>query len=315
MCNQQPSIIKKPWGAFRTLWLFALFAVVQLFINGCNSEEGNHKPTLFLKTGVAYTADGAYISAGGKIRIGIQASGGGVALTYLRIEKQTASGITTQVDKGIYIGEEGLDEDFLFSKDTTSVETWKIMVMNADRDTVSRSFRIYKDSGTSYGDINFFPSIIMGLQDNTDHDQYLDLENGLSYHSANIAGHEAEINWLGYYYVTSGLPSPSFTCPGYTASITYYPELGSWPVKSSTVYDYVTSDNNLISFEQFDAAQNDSLLVSGFKPEKVSGNCKYCYTGKVVPFKTQSGKYGLIKVIRADQVAGGTMELSVKVQK
>jgi hypothetical protein len=315
MYTLQPINKKRPQGGFFTLWLFLFLTILSLSIFSCSPEDNPGKSTLFLKTGVAYTANGAYVPLGGKIRIGIQASGGGSPLTYLRIEKITSSGTFTQLDKGIYVGNEGFDEDFIFSKDTNSFERWKVLMMNADRDTVSMSFNVFRDSGSSYGDITFIPSITMGLQGNTLYDQYLDLENGVSYNSSNVQGHEADINWLGYYYVTSGLPSPSFTCPGYTASIAYYPELGSWPVKSSTVYDYVTSDNNLISIEQFDAAENDSLLVSGFKPEKVSGNCKYCYTGKVVPFKTQSGKYGMIKVIRADQVADGTMELSIKVQK
>jgi hypothetical protein len=47
----------------------------------------------------------------------------------------------------------------------------------------------------------------------------------------------------------------------------------------------------------------------------VSGNCKYCYTGKIIPFKTQEGKYGLIKVLHADEVSTGYMELEIKVQE
>lgn len=71
----------------------------------------------------------------------------------------------------------------------------------------------------------------------------------------------------------------------------------------------------MISGAQFDAAENDSLLVSGYKPENVSGLCKYCYTGKVVPFKTAGGKYGMVKVITADEKEGGSMEIAIKIQQ
>lgn len=70
-----------------------------------------------------------------------------------------------------------------------------------------------------------------------------------------------------------------------------------------------------MTISQFDAAMNDSLLVTAFKPDKVSGNCKYGYTGKVIPFKTQEGKYGMIKVIHADEKEDGIMEIAVKIQK
>ena len=86
-------------------------------------------------------------------------------------------------------------------------------------------------------------------------------------------------------------------------------------MKNSTLYDYKTSDNDLVSEAQFDAAMNDSLLVAGYKPQNVSGLCKFCYTGKVIPFKTTGGKYGMVKVIRADETEGGSMEIAVKIQE
>ena len=48
------------------------------------------------------------------------------------------------------------------------------------------------------------------------------------------------------------------------------------------MYDYYTSDNNLVTPAQFDLASNDSLLVNAYRPGSVSGQSKYAYTGKVV---------------------------------
>ncbi|NVO20201.1 MAG: hypothetical protein HXX13_10900 [Bacteroidetes bacterium] len=304
---------QKPQSFLKASWL-SVFLGFLIFVS-CSKETSEHKTTLFLKTGTGFTADGASIPVGGTIRIGVQASGSGSALTYIRIDRITAYDTLVQLDRGIYAGSDGYEADFVFSKDTSEVETWVITVMNADRVLASKSLVIKRGTGTAYGDINYFPSISLGMQSNSATEQFLDVDKGIAYTVGNLNGHEADIDMICYYYITSGLSSPTFTCPGYTAAVAYYPMLNSWQTKCTTLYDYRSTDNNLISIDQFDAAQNDSLLVTAYKPDKVSGNCKYCYTGKVVPFKTQAGKYGLIKVLRADETETGSLEVSVKVQK
>ncbi len=272
-------------------------------------------PTLYLKTGASYTADGDTIPLGGHIRIGILASGGGVALTYIRIDRISGDHTVNELDQGIYNEQSVMDQDFIFSKDTTSKETWVVFLMNADRQVITRSFVVYKGAGTAFGGILYYPSITLGFQSNSTFPHYLDAHLGQAFTESTVSGHESEIDMLGYYYVTSGNPSPTLTCPGYTAAVGYYPSLTSWPVKNSILYDYYTSDNQLISTSQFDAAANDSLLVYGFRPGSVSGNCKFCYDGRVIPFKTNDSKYGLIKVIRADQSENGSIEIAIKIQE
>jgi hypothetical protein len=71
------------------------------------------------------------------------------------------------------------------------------------------------------------------------------------------------------------------------------------------MYDYYTSDNNLVTPAQFELAANDSLLVNAYRPGSVSGQSKFAYTGKVVPFRTADGRYGLLRVIRADETPAG----------
>ncbi len=310
------TVFKKPQPFSKGLWLlFFSITVSGIMISSCTKDEEIAKSSLILKTGAIYTQNGAYIPVGGTIKIGVLASGAGSPLTYIRIDRITAYDTLTQLDRGIYIGSEGLDSDYTFSKDTASVEVWRVVVMNADRDTAMRTLTIYRGSGTAYGPVHHFENIKLGLQNNNLSGQFLDANTGSVFDANSVSGHESEIDILAYFYITSGLPSPTFTCPGYTAASGYYPQLNSWPVKNNTLYDYITSDNNLITISQFDAAENDSLFVTAYKPDKVSGNCKYGYTGKVIPFKTQEGKYGLIKVIHADETESGTIEISLKIQK
>jgi hypothetical protein len=150
---------------------------------------------------------------------------------------------------------------------------------------------------------------------NNEFDHFLDLKTGIGYDQPDVTGHEPEIDLAAFFYITSGKPSPTLTCPAYPSAQTWYPVFEGWPVKNSTLYDYKTVDNDLVTSEQFDAAENDSLLVVGYKPQNVSGLCKFCYTGKIVPFKTADGKHGMIKVIRADEQDDGSMEIAVKIQQ
>lgn len=316
MDNLNPLAHKKPHYPLKGVWLFvlSLLAGHALFWS-CAKDEAISHANLILKTGVTYTLNGASIPVGGKISIGVMASGAGVPLTNIRIDRLSGSDTLTQLDRGIYAGNEGLDADFTFSKDTSATELWRIMVMNSDRDTAIKTLLVLRGSGTAYSPINYFSSIKFGLQGNNAIGHFVDVNTGNVFDANSVAGHESEIDVIAYYYITSGLPSPTFTCPGYTAAIGYYPQMSGWPVKNSILYDYQTSDNNLVTTDQFDSALNDSLLVSAYKPDKVSGNCKYGYTGKVIPFKTQEGKYGMIKVLQADEREDGTMEIAVKIQK
>jgi len=307
---------RKPYCPSKGVWFFFFSALLlSTLISACSKDETVRHTTLFIKTGASYTPDGAHISLGGSIKIGIQASGAGAKLTYYHIEKIVGTDTINLLDKGIFIGNEGLDVDFNSPKDTSAVETWRIVVMNSDRYVVSKSLKFYKGSGTAYNPIYSYDSIKLSFQNSDIYGHYLDVHTGNVYTNANVAGHESEVDLLVYYYVTSGLPSPTFICPGYVSVVGYYPNLDTWPVRNNILYDYYSSDNNLVSIHQFDAAKNDSLLVSAYKPDHTSGNSKYGYTGKVVPFKTQEGKYGLIKVIHADQIDNGMMEIAVKIQQ
>jgi hypothetical protein len=297
------------------LYKFVLtFILLPLLFISCEKDEPVHKATLLLKTGALYTPNNAQVRLGGTIRIGVLASGSGAPVTYLQILRIIGNDTVVQVDRGIFT-EEVFDEDFTFSKDVAPSEEWRILVMNADRQTAVESIIINRAEGSDWKPIKHFPSLELSFQDNPAGNWFLDVDNGVIYTSSTVTAHEQDVDVVGYFYYTSGVPSPSLTCPGYTSAIAYYPEMQGWPVKNAVTYDYITSDNNLISPQQFDEVINDSLLVTGYKPDKVSGNCKFAYTGKVIPFKTQTGKYGMIKVEQADEDSAGIMKLSIKIQE
>ncbi|MFH1118579.1 MAG: hypothetical protein V1775_02065 [Bacteroidota bacterium] len=66
---------------------------------------------------------------------------------------------------------------------------------------------------------------------------------------------------------------------------------------------------------QFDAVQNDGIVLDSFDTENDFRKAKLLTAGDVYCFKLQNGKYGLLKVIEVTGAATGTLEIAIKVQK
>lgn len=295
------------------LFIF-LFASILFF--SCQKEElSETNPFILLKSGDEFTGNESYIPIGGKMTFGISAVGDGATITNLTVQRITDTEIITELDQGMFIKKGGLDTNLVFFKGAAEKEIWRFIIMNDHRDTASISTVIYKGEGSAYGPINYFPSITIGYQNNTNLPYYIDLNTGIAYDNTTVAGNEELIDLVSYYYLNSGVSSPTLSCPAYETARTHYDVINSWATQNSTLYDYYTCDNDIVSISEFDASQNDSLMVSAYTPNSVSGTCKFCYTGKIIPFKTTDGKYGLIKVIKADEVNTGSIEIAVKIQK
>jgi len=286
-----------------------------LMLAGCTPEDPETTPLVLLKGGGTYTADGSAVAPGGTLRFGLSVSGGGGAITNLVVRRISDGVAVTEADRGMYISYGGLDTTLTYTRGYGQAEKWVFSVMNSHRDTASASLTVLRGAGSAWGEINYHPSIRIGLQENSSLPHFVDLHSGTAWDAAGVAGHEAEVDMAAFWYLTSGTSSPTLTCPAYSSALTYYPLFGSWSVKNQTMYDYYTSDNDLVTPAQFELADNDSLLVNAYRPGSVSGQSKFAYTGKVVPFRTADGKYGLLRVIRADETPSGEMEIAVKIQK
>ncbi|HOZ15477.1 MAG TPA: hypothetical protein PLH91_06970 [Tenuifilaceae bacterium] len=299
---------------------FGIIIILILALFACKKDESTAVPPLIvLKIGDGYTSDLQEIPAGGSLKFGVKAYSKGDIITNLRIQRFADGKKITEEDKGLY-NKDSIVQDFSYNKSLAEQEVWTFFVMNSNRDSVSVSLTVNLGIGYDYGQIYHFPSLKIGFQNNTEYPNYLDLHTGLRYTKDNVSGHEADIDLVGFFYVTSGKDSPTLCCPGYTGSSSItaperYPEIASWTIRRSTLYDYNSSDNNLVSVEEFEKATTDSLLTASYIPEKVSGLCKYTTAGRIIPLKTEDGKYGLIRVIHADLNDEGYMEIEVKIQK
>lgn len=301
----------------KKLLFITAFPMLLLFVSCKQENIDRTAPILVLKTG-DFTQNGTSVPVGGKLKFGITATEGSAPLTNIRIKRSSDGIEKTELDQGVFIQTGGLDFTFNAVKSGAASELWHFFVMNANRDSATTTITVYLGEGSAYGPINHYPSVKIGMQHNQEFPQYLDLHSGSAYFKAATAGNEAAIDLVAFVYTTSGILSPTLSCPAYSGSSSvtgHYPDIASWPVRNSTLYDYFTSDNQLISAQQFDAAENDSLLVSVYRSNSVSGLCKFAFTGRIIPFKTSDGKFGLIKVKHSDTFSNGFMELEIKIQQ
>lgn len=292
-----------------------LFLFMVLLIAGCSEELPETYPFILLKTGSGLMTDGSTVPPGGSMRFGITATGGGGIITNLVVKRDADGVVTTETDHGLYLREGGLDTTLIYTRGYAQTERWIFFIMNSYRDTATLKVTVNKGEGSAWGEICHYPSVKIGMQSNKTAASYLDLSSGTTYTKSTVTGNESSVDMAVFWYITSGKSSPTLTCPAYPSSLTYYPEFESWSVRNQTLYDYYSSDNDLVSTEDFEKAKNDSLLVNAYHSQTVSGLSKYAYTGKIVPFRTSDGRYGILRIIGADEDAGGTMEVEIKIQK
>jgi hypothetical protein len=291
-----------------------LLLTVAMVLFGCKTDDPMvTPPSIGLKVG-DFTHQGDEIPIGGKLSFGIVANGGGETLTNIRVQRIANGTVTTELDQGIFVENDDYEVELNAVKSEAQQEEWRFMAMNATRDTAITSLTIYLGEGTAYGPIKHFESIKIGMQDNEEYPHFLDVNTGTAYTNETVVGNEAKIDILGFVYLTSGVWSPTLNCPNYSTVPSYYPVISDWDTRNSTLYDYNATDNDLVNLDEFIAAANDSLLVNSYSPGSTSGNCKYSYTGKLVPFKTHEGKYGIIRVKHADTTTDGYMDLEIKIQ-
>lgn len=289
------------------LVLFAVFS-------SCRKDDDmTTPPILQLQLGGAYVSDSAVLAINDTICFAVHAEGISSNLTYFKVDVVSDEGSSTIYDEGM--NSKTFDATKIFFKGIADEETFVITIMDYNRNTTTASFTVFRDTMSGFGSIHHFTNLVLGYQNNASAGHFLDPVTGIIYNDATVSGHESDVDIVVYYYLSSGSPSPTLVCPAQADAQAQYPSIADWPLQNATLYDYHTSDYDLISAAQFDACSNDSLLLVAYNPTYVNQKCKFALAGKIIPFMTADGKKGLIKVISADQADTGSLTLEIKIQQ
>jgi len=292
----------------KNYFLFFFLSII-LSLNGCKKDDSTTSPVVSFKSDAAFVHDGAIVGEGSPIKFGITADGGGAKITNIVVKVSSEEGVKTLMDAGLWLDK--LDTVLTFYKGTAQNETWTFTIMNRKRELANVSLNLIKDSIAHYGEIVTYPSITLGMQNNTSFGHFFDIKTGNVLSADEAAANPQLVDIAVYYYLDAGKPSPTFSSPGDIDAPTYYPGINNWSVKNYTKYDYVTQ----VGADAFDAAQNDSLLIKAYNEVWGKRKYKYAYPGFLFPIKTADGKIGIIKVIASDNEATGKITFALKIQK
>jgi len=290
--------------------IHSLLVFIGIFlVYSCKKENNESFPLLNLKTTASYTINHSYLS-NHQVKLGIIATGIDANITNLVIRCSGKNFSKTVLDEGS--NTEILDIDKIFTNVWGDSLLWTITVMDHNRNFASLSITTY-DTCKTYAAIHSFTNIEMGMQNNVTIPQLLNAVNGTLYSFAQGQQNPQSVDILCYYYVSSGLPSYTLSSVGDMDAVTYYSLIAAFNPKNYTDWDYATQLTTIA----FDNCTNDSLLVASFHSGAGFSSRKYKFAdaGKVVPFKTQGGKIGLIKVISVSGNEAGKIVFDLKIQQ
>jgi len=303
--------------AASSVFLCFLAGVIVVF-TACKKDEDPSAPVLHFKVGQQYTQNGDTVAIGAPLFFGIQARSDDSYLTNLTVKKRLPGGkVITVTDTAMYT--RFIDMDRRYFQNTEDEATWVFTVMDRERMMTEISLVVYKDPLSKFGGIYYHPSIKLGYQGNSLYGPFLDPVNGRVYKTDSAHLFQEDIDILCYFKTDDNPPAPVLSSPGEmdnfsTDAQTFYPTIVSWTTRNYTLWD-ISVDTDPISESDFNAAQHDSLLIVSYEEVWGRKKFKWATSGKIIPFKTASGKLGLAKVIHHDDQAGGYMEIAVKIQQ
>lgn len=298
--------------------LVVTLLILTIVLFACKKEDEILPPVLSLKSGDKYTTDGSVIEVGHKLKFGVTAREGSSKLTNFTIKKHLPDGsVITVMDTGMNTGSVNIEK--IFYQNVEDTAEWVFTVMDKKRLTDQASLLIYKDTASEFAGIYHFTSIKMGYQENTEYGHFCDANTGEVYFKDTATALNNRIDILVYYIVSDNLPSPVFSSPGEmdnygTDAQLYYPCIANWSQRNYTLWD-ISVDNDPISEDDFNKAHNDSLLIVSYNNVWGKKKFKWATDGRVIPFKTSEGKFGLVKVNSADHSDFGTIDFDIKIQQ
>ena len=293
-----------------------LFVVCFLILLSCKKEDLTPPTIRFVAERECTYTDQAE-AIGAQLKTAIVAEAGGAAITNFVVTMKTKNGIETALDSGLYTNQLSYTKNFIFG--ASDYETWTYKVTDKNGKTASVSFTLTKDTSSTYGLIDYFPSLILGCQEDTTYGPFMVFPGCNTYFQDSAGIRQSQVYLIAYY---GNLLSPplqhTFSSPGDNDVATFYPSISSWTLPKNEVR--YKPDSITITPAMFDAATNDSLIISNYTSATV-GKRKYknALPGYVIPFQISigalSGKRGLIKVISVNGTSAGSIEFALKIQK
>jgi len=274
----------------------------------CSKEESSNtiQPFIELKTAGIYTSHDTAIAEGSQICIGIKATAnGGENLCNLIVLSNHSLSL---LDYGF--NAPGIDKDIIIYKNADSIQRISIIIRNKNGGSDSVKL-ILRKNGSAYQSILSY-NLTLGGQNNTSTGSFASFSNGLVYSLTDASQNQDLIDLL-YYYSAANLEYNCMSSAGGNVTGIYStanaPE--NWIIKNTTYFSRSVIN---IPLSSFDNAQNDSIIIANLFTNG-GRKAKALTNMQIWGFKTQTGKFGLLKVIEVNGQENGTVKFAVKMQQ
>lgn len=286
---------------FYTLIALTTFSL----LNSCKKEEVRPSPVIEFLTGEAYTSEDVTIPAGDTVLVAMKCTWNGTdLLTAINILYNDNPAGTTNINPPI---EEGTFTIKL-TKNGANTEKFTFELVDANQQKSSISITLTKDATGNVPSI--ITNISLGAQNSTSHLSFYAFSNLTSYNLSDAANNQSIIDLIGAYDASNEL---HLTSPGANLStIPEYSTIADWTVKNITYFCLMD-----ITTEQYDLIDRDQYFVDAFNSFAVADQkrkAKSLKADDIYVFKTQSGKYGILKVKSVTTGVTGFVTFDVKMQ-
>lgn len=302
----------------KTLLFMMVTAIFWMMIfPSCEKDNSRKPPVIELVSIENSTLNGDIIEIGKPLVFKIKAEGFDANITNFTIKILSKGEYRTVLDSGLNARNFEVTETFYQGVEDTA--KWIFSVMDKNRLEAFTELTVYKDPNSTFGGIFHYPSIIVGMDQNTESGHFFSPSTGNVWMQDTAQLNQPLVDVLVYFKMSedNGVlkPSPTFSSPGETenGAFEFYPYLADWEMLNFTKYD-IRAENGVTN-QAFDDAHNDSLLIVSYDDVWGKRKYKWAYTGTIIPFMTAGGKKGIIRVTHADTVATGIIEFEMKIQQ
>ncbi len=276
---------------------------------GCKKENTNFPPpTIDLVSGSGFVSSDTILNIGEAFKIGVIANNPEVNLTnfIIRVEGDMTE---TYLDSGMNTPILNFERTII--KGISESEKWTFIIRDRDGKSSEKSLVITKDTLSSYGNIQYFPNIELGAQDNLAGSFYSLSEDSV-FNLASAFSNQSTID-LCYFYDIIEIDENTIASPGANIHESIFPGasgINNWAVRRTTRFKIAN-----ISESDFMNATNDSLLLIAYGQSEGKRKAKNIHTGNIFSFRNEDGKLGLFKVNSLVGTDEGTINISIKVQE
>lgn len=285
------------------VWSLLVSCMLLVLWTGCKQDEGGDTPPeIVLITGQGGLQGDTVLSGGEKIEATVYARGveGHITNFIVKVNGERFLDTSMNVAEITWSG--------MMMRGLSDHEQWQFIARDKYGNSAATSVEVALRN-VEFGDIVHYPVVTLGAQNHATQGGFCDLLTGEIFTLEQAEAHPERIDWCYYYDVVTE-DEHTLASPGANIGVGNIAGPEQWEIRRTTRFKPA-----LISAAEFDAAQNDSLLLVTYGVTEGKRKAKNLMSGDIFSFKTEDGRLGLFKVKQVDGTTEGKVSVEVKIQE